>query len=277
MTVSLLITFRETLETSLVVGIVLAYLAAVGERRRNPAVWLGVAAGVLLSIILAGMLYLFVGGLEGPAENIYEGITMLLAAGLLSWMILWMLKQGRAMRREIETQVDRHVKNDYALGIFLLVLVSTLREGTETVIFLQAAILNAKAGAYLIGALLGIIIAVALAYGLFKGFSLVPIRTVFNVSSVLLILFAAGLIAHGIHELQEIGWFPSIIEHVWDLNPPQLASGAYPLLHEKGTIGSILVGLFGYNGNPSLLELIAYACYLFFAGFVWWRIRRKHA
>ena len=77
-----------------------------------------------------------------------------------------------------------------------------------------------------------------------------------------MIFFAAGLVAYGIHELQEAGVIPIIIEHVWDINPPLNPDGSYPLLHENGYIGSILKGLLGYNGNPSLIEVLSYSIYL---------------
>ncbi len=90
----------------------------------------------------------------------------------------------------------------------------------------------------------------------------IDIKKVFLITGVLLVLFAAGLFAHGVHEFQEAGVVPVIIEHVWDINPPLNVDGSYPLLHEKGAVGEIFKGLFGYNGNPSLLEVAAYIFYL---------------
>ena len=98
--------------------------------------------------------------------------------------------------------------------------------------------------------------------------------------NVVLILFAAGLVAHGIHELQEAGVIPALVEEVWNLNPAHTGGGAYPVLHEDGAVGGVLKGLFGYNGNPSLVELVGYGLYLAAAALAWVHIgrkRREHA
>ncbi len=122
----------------------------------------------------------------------------------------------------------------------------------------------------------GITAAVLLGYAIFVGSMKINLKRFFNITSILLILFAAGLVAQGVHELQEAGVIPTVIEHVWDINPPVNPDGSYPVLHEQGYVGSILKGLFGYNGNPSLLELLAYGLYLLLV-FGWWRrIDRAH-
>ncbi len=262
MTATSLITMRETLEASLVVGIILAYLHRTRNTQHIGYVWGGVAGGVVLSILLAIGFSVFAGGLTGRAEELYEGITMLIAAGLLTWMILWMMQQGKYMRRQIEGEVATHIENNRRLGIFFLAFTATAREGAETVIFLQAAILHAKAGAHLIGFLLGLGAALVFAYCLFKGFSRMPLKKFFAISSALLVLFAAGLIAHGVHELQEAGVLPALIDHVWNINPPVITEGVYPLLHDKGVVGEFLKSIFGYNGDPSLLEVLAYLAYV---------------
>jgi high-affinity iron transporter len=262
MTATSLITMRETLEASLVVGIVLTYLLRTDNRRHVKFVWLGVAAGITASVLLAMSFYLYAGELTGTSEQIYEGSMMLVAAGLLTWMILWMIRQGSHMRRTIEGEVATHVERDHALGIFSLAFFGTAREGVETVIFLQAAILHAKAGSHLIGFLLGLGVALLLTYCLFKGFSVLPLRKFFAVSSVLLLLFGAGLVAHGIHEFNEAGILPPLIEHVWDMNG---------LVHENSTVGQFLKSIFGYNGNPSLLEVLGYGLYVLAIAGIWRR------
>ena len=119
------------------------------------------------------------------------------------------------------------------------------------------------------GAVLGIVVAVMIGWLFFKGAMRLNLKTVFNLSSVLLILFAAGLFAHGVHELQEAHLLPVFVEHVWDINPQIMREGVYPLLHEKGAIGALFKGLFGYNGNPTLLEVITYLTYIIFAVVTW--------
>ncbi len=256
---------RETLEASLVVGIVLAYLHRTQNLRHVKFVWFGVTAGIAASIALALAFTLYAEKLQGTAEQIYEGTTMLIAAGLLTWMILWMIRQGRLMRAHIESEVATHVQNDRALGMFMLAFIGTAREGFETVIFLQAAILNARAGAHLVGFLLGMGTALLLSYCMFKGLSAIPIRKFFAASGVALLLFGAGLVAHGIHEFEEAGLLPPIIEHVWDTNG---------VVNENRPVGQFLKSIFGYNGNPSLLELLGYGTYVACIAALW---RRQNA
>lgn len=146
--------------------------------------------------------------------------------------------------------------------------VSILREGIETVIFLGASSFVAGENT-MVGALSGIVTAIILGYMIFVGSKKVNIKQFFRITSVLLIFFAAGLVAYGVHELQEAGIVPIIVEHLWNINPALYQDGGYPLLHENGHLGSILKGLFGYNGNPSLIEVGSYLAYLFTVALLW--------
>jgi high-affinity iron transporter len=128
----------------------------------------------------------------------------------------------------------------------------------------------------IIGAVLGIVAAIFLGYLVFVGSMKINLKKFFNVTSILLILFAAGLVAHGVHELQEAGIIPVVIEHIWNINPAVNPDGTYSALHEKGLIGSIFVSLFGYNGNPSLLEALSYFAYLILVFLLWKNIERSY-
>ena len=263
MTASTIITLRETLEASLVVGIVLTYLHTVQQLDLRKYVWQGVVAGIAASIVVAVVIAITMGSFEGRAEGIYEGVLMISAAALITWMLLWMLEQKHMMRQSIEQKVDGHIQKKYPLGIFLLIFFSVLREGAETVIFLHAAYLQAQsAGMQLLGAVFGIALAIMISILFFRGAGHLSMRRCFSITTVLLILFAAGLTAHGVHELQEAGLVPILIEHVWDTNG---------VIDEKGAVGSVLKGVFGYNGNPSLLEILSYCAYLVGIGYAWKR------
>lgn len=261
---SFLITSRETLEASLVVGIVFSYLNRTSQHGYKRVAYYGIAAGVLLSMLAALLFISIAGEFAGRAEEVFEGTTMIVAAVLLTTMILWMLRQQR-IARQLESRVASHIQKAQVSawgewGLFLLVLIAVLREGVETVIFLGA--ISYSSGVSFIGGLLGVAAAIAIGYFFFMGTRKVNLRRFFHISSMLLILFAAGLVAHGIHEFEEAGLINGVIAPVWDINPVQNADGSYPALHEKGAVGSFLVGLFGYNGNPSLVEVLAYAAYL---------------
>lgn len=268
-----IITFRETLEVALIVGIILSYLTKTKETKYNPVVYVGLVAGLVASIIGAILFNTLAGGFEGAAEQIFEGITMLLGAIMLTTMILWMMKQGK-IAEKLEAQVAVHLSTAQRFDLFLLVFLAVLREGIETVIFLNAAAI-ATGENTLVGSVLGIAAAVVLGYLIFVAAVRVPLKKYFTVTSVLLLLFAAGLVAHGVHEFEEAGVIPIIVEHLWDVNPALNPDGSYPALHEKGLIGEFMKGLFGYNGNPSLVEVLSYVLYLVVLGFTWKRIMAK--
>lgn len=275
MTAALIITLRETLEAALIVGILLAYLKKTTNQKHNRFIWFGVLAGILLSVVLASIFQNVYGGFEGRAEELYEGITMLIAAGLITWMILWMLTQRQKLRKNLEDKAQTHIERDYPIGLFFLSFIGVAREGIETVIFLQAALIQSDKVSVFGGGLLGIVLAVILSYLLFKGIAKIPLRKFFAVTSVLLILFAAGLTAHGLHELQEAKVVPVFSQEMWDINPAVVTEGVYPVLHEKGAIGGLLKGLFGYNGNPTLLEILSYGLYLVFIFGLWVGMERR--
>jgi high-affinity iron transporter len=268
---SFIIMFRETLEAALIVGIVLGYLNKSGQRRQAPAVYLGILAGVAASVLAAYGFMRWAGGFSGRREELFEGVMMLAGALLLTTLILWMMRRSNRAAA-IERRVERGLSRKS--GLFLLVFVSILREGVESVIFLSA-VAGASGVRSLPGALLGLTAALVLGVGLFYGLIHIRLSRFFAVTNVLLILFAAGLVAHGLHELQEAGLVPTVVEHVYDINPAVTSPGSYPLLHEKGHLGSIATGLFGYNGNPSLLELAGYLLYLGAVALLWLRISRR--
>jgi len=271
---SFIITFRETLEVALIIGIILSYLIKTKQIRYNNIVYVGIASGIVASIIGALLFNYLAGGFSGQAEKIFEGIVMLIGAILLTTMILWMMKQ-KHIAKELEHNVATTLAKTHKTGLFLLVFVSVLREGIETVIFLSAASF-VSVDNNIIGALIGITVAIFLGYLIFVSSMKINIKKFFNITSILLILFAAGLVAHGVHELQEANIIPIVIEHVWDINPPINPDGIYPLLHEKGHIGSIFVGLFGYNGNPSLIEILSYLLYLAIIFILWRNMEKIH-
>jgi len=251
---ALLITFREGLEAALIIGIILAYLVSTGNRDRSNAVWIGTALAVSVSLIVGAAIYFSAGQLEGRGEEIFEGIATLTAAGVLTWMIFWMRKQAINIKKHLHTQIQSALGSGSALGLFGLAFIAVVREGIETVLFLFAAVrVSESALLSAVGGILGLIIAIGVGYSIYKGTSKLNLSTFFNITGIVLILFAAGLLAYGIHELQEAGIIPVVIEHVWDINN---------VLPEASVIGRFLAAIFGYNANPSLFEVIAYSVFL---------------
>ena len=253
MVASFLITLRGGLEAALIVGIVLSVLRKLGRAGRSRPMWLGVAGAVVVNAI-AGLAFSALGvAFGGRSEGIFDGIAMLLAAGVLTWMIFWMQRQGREVQVELERDVRHAVSVGGTWALFSLSFVAVVREGIETALFLTAAAFSATAGQTLAGGALGLAVAVLVGWLIFAAGKRLDVRAFFRVTSLLLILFAVGLLSHGIHELQEAALLPTLVEHVWDVNP---------VLDENGPLGSFLKALFGYNGNPSLLDVISYVGYL---------------
>jgi high-affinity iron transporter len=263
---SFIILFRETLEAALVIGIVLGYLVRTGQNEYRKSVYLGMVAGVAASVLGAFGFQLLAGGFSGRAEEIFEGITMLAGAILLTTLIVWVIRKS-GKTAELERKVADRIDGPRRAGLFLLIFFAVLREGIESVIFLSAARF-ASGQNNLLGAGLGLVSAVVLGFLLFRGALRINLRSFFTATNILLILFAAGLVAGGVHELQEAGVIPIIVEHVWDINPSAVGD-SYPVLHENGLLGSIAKGLFGYNGNPSLIEVFSYLIYLISVLSIW--------
>lgn len=252
---SFLITLREGLEAALIISIILAFLARTGRREQFGSVWLGTGLAVAVSLVIGAAIFWTVGSFEGRAEEIFEGSAMLLAVGVLSYMVLWMRKQARFLKAHLEVQVESALAKGSLLAMALLAFVVVVREGIETVLFLFSAwrVTEGSSWAMFIGGLLGLGIALAIGYAGYRGSRFINLRTFFNITGVLLVFFAAGLLAHGIHEYQEAGLFPIVKEAVWNTNP---------VLNEKTGLGSFLKAIFGYNGNPELLEVLFYLAYV---------------
>jgi high-affinity iron transporter len=255
MIAALMLSLREGLEAALIIGIVLGVLKRTQHNERAPVVWLGTGAALVVSLIAGVGLYALGVALEGTAEQLFEGAAMLMAAGVLTWMIFWMQRQGGVIRQQLEQGV-RRVAGESGRGhiwaLFSLAFLAVVREGIELALFLAAASFSTTAGATVVGALIGLMAAAVVGWLLFASTARLDVGRFFQVTGLLLILFAAGLVAHGVHEFNEVGWIPAIVEHVWDLNL---------VLDEDSTLGATLKALVGYNGNPSLTEVISYLGY----------------
>jgi high-affinity iron transporter len=267
MLAAVLLAFREGLEAALILGIVLGVLRRTQRMDGALPVWMGAALAGLISITVGAALYALGVAFEGPAEQIFEGVAMLLAAAVLTWMIFWMARQGRDLQNKLESDVRRAALQGGKWALFGLAFVAVLREGIELALFLTAAAFTASAAPTVVGGVLGLIAAAVAGWLLFATTRRLNIRTYFRVTSFLLLIFAAGLVAHGVHEFNEVGWIPAIKANVWDINP---------VLDEGSEIGQVLKALFGYNGNPSLSEVLSYVLYwVVVLGAMWYTRPKK--
>jgi len=250
---SLFLSLREGLEAALVIGIVLATLKKLNRPALNRWVWAGALSAGVLAMAVGALLNQIGVSLEGKAEQLFEGFTLLAAAGLLTWMIFWMQRRNQGLRKEMESSVSLVLSQGEGRAIFLVTFFAVFREGLELALFLLAVRLSAGQADVLAGAMLGLGLSALLGWLLFAFSARLTLKRFFQVTNILLILFAAGLVGIAVHEFNEVGWVPAVIEPVWDLSP---------VLNEGSTLGGILKALFGYQSHPSLTSVIAYVGFL---------------
>lgn len=252
MLASYLLSLREGLEAALIIGIVLGALTRMKRTELNAQVWKGVGAGGVMSLAAAIALNLLGMEFEGRGEQIFEGAALLLAAGVLTWMIFWMREHGKLLKGEIERRTSLA-----SLGkggaLFALAFLAVFREGIELALYLLAARLASSPLQMLAGALMGLASAAALGWGLFSSTRRLNLGKFFSATNILLVIFAAGMVGLGVRELNEAGIIPAMVEHVWNLNP---------ILSDQSEAGMVLKALVGYNSSPSLSGVIAYLGYL---------------
>ncbi|HEY7132005.1 MAG TPA: iron uptake transporter permease EfeU [Candidatus Limnocylindrales bacterium] len=248
-----LITLREGLEAALIVGIVAAYVVRIGRRDALPRVWIGVGVAVGLSILIGLVVVSTIERLPLVVQESIEGITALIAVAILTWMLFWMRRQGRAMKGELEHGVDLALAKGSVAALVGLAFVAVFREGIETVLFMAVVFSASQAGpGPTIGAILGLAVAVLIGWAIFVAGVRIDLRRFFTITGTLLIFVAAGLCAFAVGEFGEAGLIANT-GAVWDL------SGVLP---ETSALGSVLAGLLGYRATPTPLEVIAYFAYL---------------
>jgi high-affinity iron transporter len=259
----LLTGLREGVEAALIVSIVLAYLARTGNGRHFGKIWLGVAAAAAVSLFVGVVLFATIGELGVPAEQIFEGVAMVVAAAVVTWMLFWMRRQAAGVRNELHASVDRVLTEGTVWGLTVLAFTAVIREGIETALFLlgqtqAAARAEGGAGSTLLGAVIGLLVASAIGYGFYRGARVINLRTFFQWTGVALIFIAAGLLSHAVHEFVEVAEFYGselpLSAAAFDL------SGVLP--HEGNFLGEMLRAILGYTATPEWLTLIAWAAYL---------------
>jgi high-affinity iron transporter len=272
-----IVSLREGLEIVLILVIMLSYLKKTNQSDLRRFVLSGTVFATIVSLGIAIIVGLLWGVFEGEALNIFEGAVVLIAALLLTTMIFWMWKAGSSVATEVEESMEINVAKQSGIGLALLSFALVLREGVELSLFSFALVIQEGYQSYL-GVGLGLVLAVGLGFGIYKGSLKISLRSLFKWTSIFLILFAAGMVAYGIHELQEGGLLLIGPLEIWNINPPVLPDGSYPLLHENGAIGGLAKALFGYNGNPSTLEVIGYCSYIVIIAIIYyWRSQHTRA
>jgi high-affinity iron transporter len=249
--------FREGLEAALILAIMLGYLRKIGRLEARPAVWAGALSAAGLAIVFTLALQMLGAQFDYPAKGIYEGVTSLLAVAMLTFMIYWMARQARYIKGSLEHSMRESLYRGASWGLFGVAFLTVAREGVETALFLSASAFQTSGAATLIGGLTGLALALVAAWAVYVAGVRLNIKTFFRVTSVLLLVFGAAIFRYAIHEFEEVGWLPPIIEHVWNTGP---------WLPVGSTAGAILQALIGYTSTPSLLQVIGYFGYLAVTG-----------
>ncbi len=253
MLLGFLLALREGLEAALVIGMVLSILVKIGRSDLNRLVWGGLSLAIVVSALIAGALSFLDMEMVGPGEMIFEGTSMLLAAGILTWMILWVHRSNSNSRIDFEEKTRTILSEKNGSGIFFLAFLAVFREGVELALFMLAIQRNSSPLENYFGAITGLLGAAIVGWLLFSSTSKLSLRKFFRVSNVFLIIFAAGMVTSGVHEFTEAGIIPGLINPIWDLGN---------ILSDSSQIGMLLQSLVGYHSAPTLTEIIAYFLYL---------------
>lgn len=250
---ALFVVWRESVEAMLVVGILYAWLkqnAAPGGLR---ALWLGVGSGIGLALLLGWAMLTVQDELSGEALEWFQTAIVFVAAALITQMVLWMAKHGRHIKGQLEAGLASATERGSWIGIATISALAIAREGAETVIFLYGLGLEqGDSSALAIGAAAGFVLALATAWATARGLRFLDPRRFFQISGVLLLVFAAALLVAGVERLIGMGWLPPLADPLWDSSA---------LLDDTSTGGSLLASLVGYRAQPSLMLLLAYLGY----------------
>ncbi len=271
-TTGLLTGLREGVEAALIVSIVLAYLAKTGNQRYFGRIWTGVVAALGVSVGIGLVLWVTIGGLEEPAEQVFEGLTMLLAAAVVTWMLFWMRRTSANIRGELHAGIDRALTDGGAWALSILAFTAVIREGIETALFLLGqvtAATDSEVGALstLVGALIGMVIAIGIGFAFYRGAQVINLRTFFRWTGIALIFIAAGLLSHAVHEFVEIGVITFGTSTAFDISSVLPHEGDGLL----ATIGQLLRAMFGYTSNPEWVTLLTWLAYVVVVMFLYLR------
>ena len=249
-----LIGLREGLEASLVVGILLAYLVKIERRDLLPAVWAGVLAAAGASIAFGALLTFGPSSLSFEAQEAIGGTLSIFAVALITWMIFWMAKMARTLRGELHAKLDQAI-NAGAKAVFVVAVLGVGREGLETALFLWAGaqVTQSATLAPLLGAVLGLATSFVIGWAIYRGALKLNLRTFFSWTGVFLIVVAAGVLAYGVHDLQEAGILPGLDNIAFDV------TAAIP---PSSVLGTILKGVFNFSPQTTVLQAVAWVAYI---------------
>jgi len=253
---------REGVEASMIVAILLAYLDKIGKRGHFRDVFVGVGAALVLVLGGGVAAYLVIKQYDGSrVQTIFETVTYLLAASVLTYMTFWMQAHSRTLTADLQRRSDEAMNGKARWGLGLLAFQAVGREGLETMVFTLAIIFasssqsatHAHGSGLLVGAFLGLALSLAIAYAIFKLGRRLNLAVFFRTIGVILMVFAAGLLADAVENMQQLGWLPFLEGHVWDSSR---------FLSEDSSLGDVFHSLLGYADHPTVLQVIVWVTYV---------------
>ncbi|MFJ8910974.1 iron uptake transporter permease EfeU [Amycolatopsis sp. NPDC102389] len=251
---SALIGLREGLEAALVVSILVAFLVKTERRHALRWVWLGVGVAVLLSVGVGAILTYSTAQLTFEQQELLGGTLSIVAVGFVTAMIFWMRKASRTIAAELRGKLDEALDVG-PVAVLVLSFFAVGREGLETAVFFYSTVQTAQGGTTepLIGFTAGILVAVVLAYLIYRGAVRFDLGKFFTITGVLLVFVAAGVLGYGLHDLQEAAFLPGLTT---------LAFDASAVLPEDSWYGALLKGIFNYSQQTTVLQAVAWIAYV---------------
>ncbi|GAB7193614.1 FTR1 family protein [Kineococcus sp. NUM-3379] len=253
MVANLLIGLREGLEATIVVSILIAFLVRTGRRDRLPALWLGVAAAVAVSVAVGAGLALAAKQLTFTAQELLGGILSIVAVGFVTWMVFWMKRAGRSLAADLTDRMRSAVElGGPAVAVTALLAVG--REGLETSVFVTAAVrATGRTWEPLTGVVLGLALAVGIGWLLYRQAVRIDLRRFFTWTGAGLVVVAAGVLAYGVHDLQEARVLPGLTSLAFDVSEQVPPSSWY---------GTLLKGVLNFSPATTWLEAGAWVAYV---------------
>jgi len=278
--VPIFLAFREGLEAVLVIVIILLYLKNTDQRFYNKYVYIGSALAIISSLIFAVAFTALFGGFSGQQEEIFEGITFIISGIFVATLVVWMSREGPKMKKHLEKKVEVSIESGRVFSIAILTYIIIIREGIELVLLLtgvskDSSVVGLGQFNVVVGSLIGLGVSVGLGLLIYYGVKNINLSKFFKITNVILILFVAGLITYGVHELIEAavgaGVASPLFQEVWNIKliiPESFPDGVASTPEWLEIIGALLKALFGYNANPALLEIIIYPSILISVGII---------
>lgn len=267
MLANFLIGLREGLEAALIVGILVAYLIKTNNRKGARTVLLGVVVAVLTSILVGMAIAEFIQVVPEGTNEIIAGVASIIAVFFVTWMIFWMARQARGLKAELHEKLDKAIESSTG-ALAGVAFFAVIREGIETAVFIWSASRSTGFETNpILGASLGLLTATTLGYLIYRGALKVNLSKFFKYTGAFLIIVAAGILAYGVHELQEIGWLPFLEQSSYDL------SGAIP---KDGWLDTLLRGTISFRSKPSILESLVWFGYVIPVSYLYLKPAKKN-